>query len=79
MAKPQYGRAHQLEREKWKRVVQAGLAYCCLCGKWLHPDAPFDLDHMPGTDLYRGVACRRCNRSEGAARGNRGRGRSWTL
>lgn len=86
MPKPQYGTKHQAERLKWKRVVDAGQASCCLCGEWITPGQPWDLDHLPGTDEYRGAACRRCNRSDGATRGNRARGaqsptsgRRWVL
>lgn len=81
MARPQYGARHKAERTKWKRLVDAGQATCCLCGKWLVPGQPFDLDHVPGTDQYRGVACQSCNRHDGAVRGNkmRGRSRRWDL
>jgi hypothetical protein len=79
MARPQYGARHKAERAKWKRLVDAGQATCCLCGKWLQPGQPFDLDHVPGTDQYRGAACQACNRRDGAVRGNRGRGRRWAL
>lgn len=73
MAKPQYRSKHQAERKKWKRLVDAGDASCCLCGQWLPPGAAFDLDHEPGTLTYRGVAHAHCNRSDGAKRGNRDR------
>lgn len=80
MAKAKYGPAHQRERAKWKQVVDAGEANCCLCGKWIAPGSLWDLDHLPGTGLYRGAACRGCNRSDGAARGNRARvKRRWVL
>ena len=74
MTKPQYGAAHRKARAQWKRIVDAGEATCCLCGRWIEPGAAWDLDHVPHTDQYRGAACARCNRSEGATRGNRMRG-----
>ena len=81
MAKPQYGPAHRAERLKWKRVVDAGQAVCCLCGKWLPPGEPFDLDHLPGSaDQYRGVACTYCNRADGGKRRHvDAKGRRWIL
>jgi hypothetical protein len=82
MAKAKYGAAHQRERKRWRQLIDTGQVNCCLCGTWLEPGSPFDLDHQPGTDQYRGAACPSCNRSEGAARGNRQRGhhpRRWIL
>lgn len=81
MSKPQYGPAHRKERARWAAIVNAGQADCCLCGRWIEPGAAWDLDHLPGTTDYRGAACARCNRSEGASRGNRmrGRGTRWAL
>ena len=71
-----YGYAHRQTRKRWRALIDAGEVWCCLCGKWLAPGSAFDLDHAPGTDQYRGAACPSCNRSEGASRGNRMRGRS---
>lgn len=68
MAKAQYGAAHRRERKRWKTLVDQGHAHCCLCGTWLPPGSEFDLDHLPGTDTYRGAACPSCNRSDGARR-----------
>ena len=69
MAKPQYGAAHRRERKRWRLLVDEGQVNCCLCGKWLAPGSPFDLDHLPGTtDQYRGAACVRCNRVDGGKR-----------
>lgn len=81
MPKPQYGYAHQQERARWKKQVDAGLVHCALCGAWLDPSQPWDLDHEPGTEGYRGPACRGCNRADGATRGNqaRRRGVRWSL
>jgi len=75
--KPQYGAAHQRERAKWKRIVDTGQATCCLCGKWIPPGAAWDLDHLPGTDQYRGAACQRCNRADGGKRRHRKAQKRW--
>jgi hypothetical protein len=68
-----YGAGHQRERKKWRAIVDAGNAHCCLCGTWLPPGAPFDLDHTPDRTGYRGAACPSCNRSDGASRARRQR------
>jgi hypothetical protein len=70
-----YGARHQAERKRWAALVKAGQATCCLCFNPIPPDAPWDLDHTPDRTAYRGVACQSCNRSDGASRGNRMRGR----
>jgi hypothetical protein len=71
MADPKYGYRHQQERLKWKRIVDQGDAVCCLCGRPLPPGAAFHLDHLPGTDQYRGVACPKCNTADGGRRRHR--------
>lgn len=63
-----YGAAHKREREKWRAIVDAGRAHCCLCGKHIAPGSEFDLDHTPDRTGYRGAACPRCNRADGARR-----------
>lgn len=68
-----YGAEHQRERKKWRAIVDAGRAYCCLCGAWLEPGSAFDLDHTPDRTGYRGAACPSCNRSDGAKRSRRSR------
>ena len=78
MANP-YGARHQAERRKWKRIVDAGQASCCLCGQWIEPGAAWDLDHLPGTTEYRGAACAACNRQDGARRGNQMRSERWSF
>lgn len=76
-----YGTAHQRERDTWRPIVDAGMAFCaepiCLMpSRWIPPGSTWDLAHdrtNPGT--YRGAAHARCNRSEGASHGNRQRAR----
>lgn len=70
MPKPQYGARHQAERRKVKQTVDSGRAICSLCDQPIHPGEAWDLDHQPGTTLYRGPAHADCNRSDGARRGN---------
>jgi hypothetical protein len=75
--------AHKRERKLWARVVARGEGWCsepvCLMpDRWIHPDEPWDLSHnhghADGVGLYLGPSHRKCNRSEGASRGNRARG-----
>jgi hypothetical protein len=72
---------HRQLRAHYRRVVERGDAYCaetyCLMySRWIPPGTPWDLAH----DLdggYLGPAHARCNRAEGARRGNRMRRRWW--
>lgn len=80
MAKPKYRHAHQQERKRWEPVVAAGEAYCaearCLMkSRWIPPGSRWDLAHDPSGTVVIGVSHARCNRSEGASRGNRMRAR----
>jgi hypothetical protein len=69
---------HRQERARWKRIVERGQAWCaefyCLePDRWIEPGSAWDLAHdLDGT--YLGAAHARCNRSEGARRGNAMRG-----
>jgi hypothetical protein len=65
-----YGRAHQLERQRWTATVNAGSAICCRCGTPIQPGAPWDLDHTDDRQSYHGPAHRSCNRRAGAIKGN---------
>jgi hypothetical protein len=70
-------------RAHYRRVVDRGDAWCaepvCLnpYGRWIPPGTPWDLAHDPVDGSYLGPAHARCNRSEGARRGNRMRRRWW--
>lgn len=80
MASPKYRWAHQQERKRWAPVVAAGEAYCvervCLLrSRWIRPGSRWHLAHDPTGTVWIGVAHEKCNTSEGAARGNRQRGR----
>lgn len=65
-----YGAAHKRARARWRNLVLTGQATCSLCGQPLEPHLPWDLDHLPGTDQYRGPSHPSCNRADGARRGN---------
>jgi hypothetical protein len=65
-----YGWTHQQERARWQRVVDEGRAICAKCGKAILPGQPWDLGHTDDRTAYTGPECVKCNRSDGAARGN---------
>ena len=74
-----YGRRHQAERERRLRQYRPGDP-CAHCGQpmpWWPLDLArryVDLPHNPDrTGYLPGLACRKCNRSEGATRGNQAR------
>ena len=80
--------AHRATRRHLAPTVAAGLAVCtepvCLMPtRRIEPGTAWDLAHAPGDLGYRGPAHAKCNRSEGAARGNRTRKkagpRRWAL
>lgn len=75
-----YGYEHRQARAKWKPLVEAGQVNCSLCGERILPGQPWDLDHEPGTNQYRGPACRACNRADGGRRRHQpALVRRWTL
>jgi len=64
-----YGAAHQRERQKWVRKVQAGLVYCARCHKLIEPGRPWDLGHTDDRKGWTGPECRHCNRKAGGRNG----------
>lgn len=84
-----YGTEHQAKRAEWQPLVDAGHVNChadlCLMlDRWIAPGTPWDLGHNPDRTIWTGPEHRRCNRSEGARRGNQTRGttrasRRWVL
>lgn len=84
MSKPRYRYRHQQERKRLKPTVDAGDAYCaqpvCLMTtRWIAPGTPWDVAHDDTGTMTLGPAHERCNRSDGAKRGNRMRRRGSTL
>lgn len=84
MASAKYATVRHKElRAKLGAEVQAGRAWCCetICleerdGRTRHipPGAPWDVAHSDDGLTYKGPAHRRCNRADGARRGNAQRG-----
>lgn len=75
-----YGSEHQRTRASWRQAVAAGEVACARCGRLIVPGAPWDLGHVDGDrSRYWGPEHRRCNRSAGAAMGNRRRRRVTSL
>lgn len=76
-----YGSEHQRERRKWKPIVESGQAVChattCVMhSRIIEPDAEWDLGHTEDRSAWTGPEHRRCNRREGARRGNASRGQA---
>jgi hypothetical protein len=71
MARSRYGYRHQQIR-----TVLLEEAYgepCPHCGRLMQEGQALDLDHTADGGGYRGFAHARCNRAEGARRGNAAR------
>jgi hypothetical protein len=71
-----YGNDHQKVRARWQPIVNAGQAYChaviCLMpDRRIMPGTPWDLGHTPDRTTWTGPEHQRCNRADGARRGNR--------
>lgn len=79
MPKAKYGRAHQLERERWVKYLAKHDAVDCHAIDCLAPTRtiyngdPWDLGHNPSGSAWTGPEHPGCNRTEGAIRGNRAR------
>lgn len=76
-----YGYAHRQIRKRLSELVEAGDAYCseaeCVMpSRWIPPGSAWDVCHDPSGVIVVGPGHSKCNRREGAARGNRMRGRS---
>jgi hypothetical protein len=70
-----YGYSHQ-------RIRKALLPFaygrrCHLCGDWMLPGQPLDLDHTPDRTGYRGMTHAKCNRRDGARRRHTNHSRKW--
>lgn len=75
MAERGYGREHWRARAAVQRTVDQGAARCTRCGGAIRPGSAWDLDHTEDRSGYLGPAHAACNRSAGAVKGNRVRGR----
>ncbi|MDF2805456.1 MAG: hypothetical protein K0S43_402 [Cellulosimicrobium sp.] len=67
-----YGYAHQVARKNWTRLLPLP---CTVCGREVTAAMRWDLDHNDAGTGYLGPAHRGCNRSKGARKGNRMRGK----
>lgn len=70
-----YGHHHQQIRNQWRPLVDAGQAYChahhCLMPtRHITPGTPWDMGHTPDRTAWTGPEHRRCNRTDGAHKGN---------
>jgi hypothetical protein len=70
-----YGTDHQRERQRWAPYVNAGQVRCARCGQPIQPGTAWDLGHSTDRTTWTGPEHARCNRADGARRGNRMRGR----
>jgi hypothetical protein len=67
-----YDHGHQLERERWRPEVEAGLVDCTRCGERIEPGAEWDLGHTDDRTSWSGPEHRHCNRAApGFARGRK--------
>jgi hypothetical protein len=70
---PVYNHQHNQAARAAKAAMTEGQP-CCLCQRPMYSTQRIDLDHA-SRDTYRGLAHAHCNRSAGATKGNRTRGR----
>ena len=71
-----YGGKHQALRKRLAVLVASGRAVCWRCGRAIYPGQSWDLGHDDrDRTIYRGPEHARCNRSSGARRGNKMRGK----
>lgn len=67
-----YGPDHVKARAAYMAELQAaGVGVCCIGGEPIYPSmgSSLHLDHTPDRQGYRGLACARHNRQDGARRG----------
>jgi hypothetical protein len=65
-----YGTEHRKARAAAiAQLERAGVGICCIGGEPIYPGQALHLDHTPDRTGYRGLACARHNRSDGAKRG----------
>lgn len=64
-----YGNKHQLERKRWKAIIDESGARCARCRRPILPGMAWHLDHAPGKRGYLGPSHARCNVVAGAKLG----------
>lgn len=65
-----YGYEHRQVRARYLAALERdGVGVCCIGGEPIYPGQALHLDHTPDRQGYRGLACARHNRSDGAKRG----------
>ena len=65
-----YGTEHRKARAAAiAQLERDGIGRCCIGGEPIYPGQALHLDHTPDRSAYRGLACARHNRSDGAKRG----------
>jgi hypothetical protein len=64
-----YNREHELERERWAPLVDAGQVACARCGQPIGPGTPWDLGHTDDRTAWTGPEHAGCNRAAGARNG----------
>jgi hypothetical protein len=65
-----YGRAHQLKRAEWQKVIDAGAGECARCHEPIKPGDEWDLGHDDhDRSKYNGPECVPCNRRAGGRNG----------
>lgn len=63
-----YGRAHQMERARWRLLLAQGARPVCKrCGHIVKPDQSWDLGHSDDRAHWTGPEHAHCNRSAGQA------------
>jgi hypothetical protein len=58
-----YDREHELERERWAPLVDAGQVTCARCGQPIQPGTPWDLGHTDDRTAWTGPEHATCNRA----------------
>ncbi|MBC7939097.1 MAG: hypothetical protein H7Z19_04915, partial [Chitinophagaceae bacterium] len=74
-----YAGTYRTTKRRWtERITAEGGALCYRCGEWIGAGEPWDLGHDDATGQVRGPEHSKCNRSDGARKGNMMRGRTFS-
>ena len=83
-----YGGPHRKLKEQWRPHVDVGQTWCVagICleqldgrTRWIRPGTPWNLGHTADRTAWTGPEHERCNKADGARRGNRMRTPSRTF